>query len=719
MTTRSRTMAIAMLCSAAVTAQFVSGKATRDALFLTSLDFTALPAMMMATSVCSILLVAAYARLATRVAPSRLVPASFVVSGALFLGEWLARSTAPAATAVVVYLHVSGVGPLLASGVWLNASEQFDPRSARRGFGRIIAAGTLGGLVGALVAERVAALLGVPAMLLLLAVFQFVTAWLAVLLSGTRETYPGSIEAVPGVSSPLRSGLRVVADAPHLRHLALLVLLGTTAAALIEYLFKAQAVETFGPGDNLLRFFAVYYAATNLITFVLQTLSSRAVLERFGLALTTSTPSIALLAGSVGSLAAPGFGGLLVARASESIFRASWFRAGYELFYTPVAAAEKRAAKSVIDVGVDRLGDAVGGGLVRLAIVFLPAAQSPAILSLAIGTSVAAIVVASSLNRWYLRTLEKSLVHLGRGLDLSNTDADSIRPRQAGAIDTSQPTMAPDVEGTLKTMAIDPVMQDALALRSGSRRRVSEVLCRPEPLGPGLVSHAIPLLAWDAVADHALAALRQVADARIGELTDALLDQSQDYAVRRRLARVFSACATQRAVDGLVLALDDARFEVRFQCARSLAAILEKDSALHVDREHIYDVVVRAVTAASPVWESDRAMDGFVRESPLEEFVRDRASQSLAHVFTLLSLVLPRDPLRIAFRSLHSDDTRLRGTALEYLEGVLPGPIRERLWPFLGDATVQPRPARRQDDVIADLLRANPSITLKNIAERE
>jgi AAA family ATP:ADP antiporter len=168
-----------------------------------------------------------------------------------------------------------------------------------------------------------------------------------------------------------------------------------------------------------------------------------------------------------------------------------------------------------------------------------------------------------------------------------------------------------------------------------------------------------------------------------------------------------------------VLALDDARFEVRFQCARSLAAILEKNSALHVDRDHIYDVVVRAVTAASPVWESDRAMDGFVRESPLEEFVRDRASQSLAHVFTLLSLVLPRDPLRIAFRSLHSDDTHLRGTALEYLEGVLPVPIRERLWPFLGDATVQPRPARRQDDVIADLLRADPSITLKNIAERE
>jgi hypothetical protein len=34
---------IAMLCAAGVTAQFIAGKATRDALFLVNLDVTALP----------------------------------------------------------------------------------------------------------------------------------------------------------------------------------------------------------------------------------------------------------------------------------------------------------------------------------------------------------------------------------------------------------------------------------------------------------------------------------------------------------------------------------------------------------------------------------------------------------------------------------------------------------------------------------------------------
>jgi len=96
----------------------------------------------------------------------------------------------------------------------------------------------------------------------------------------------------------------------------------------------------------------------------------------------------------------------------------------------------------------------------------------------------------------------------------------------------------------------------------------------------------------------------------------------------------------------------------------------------------------------------------------VDEFVRDRAGQSLAHVFTLLSTVLPREPLLISFRSLYTDDKNLQGTALEYLEGVLPPPIRERLWPFLEDRRPVARSARPRDEILADLLRSNHSIML-------
>src|SRR5215208_4383998 len=99
MSTTARSTLTAMLCAAAVTAQIVGGKATRDALFLTSLDFTALPMMLMASSVCAILLVVAHGRATRNVHPAVAVPMSFAVSGALFFVEWLVRSAAPSATA--------------------------------------------------------------------------------------------------------------------------------------------------------------------------------------------------------------------------------------------------------------------------------------------------------------------------------------------------------------------------------------------------------------------------------------------------------------------------------------------------------------------------------------------------------------------------------------------------------------------------------------------
>jgi hypothetical protein len=96
----------------------------------------------------------------------------------------------------------------------------------------------------------------------------------------------------------------------------------------------------------------------------------------------------------------------------------------------------------------------------------------------------------------------------------------------------------------------------------------------------------------------------------------------------------------------------------------------------------------------------------------VDEFLKDRAGQSLAHVFTLLSLVLPTAPLQIAYRGVHTDDPVLRGTALEYLEGVLPSDIRDRLWPFLSDRPRGQRDGRPRDEILADLLRSNESIML-------
>jgi len=721
-------MMTAMVCAGAVTAQFVGGKATRDALFLASLDYTALPTMVMATSIVSILLVAANSRASRRIQPAVLVPVCFAASAVLFLVEWMLTERARGLAAVLVYLHISGVGPLLGSGFWLISSERFDPRTAKRRFGQIAAAGTLGGLLSAVLAERVAALVGAAAMLPVLAIFHIISAWQvrALAVESRGVPGPGAIETFRNpTAAPTRSGLRVIAEAPYLRYLAVLVLLGTTGAALLDYLFKVRAVETFGRGDNLLRFFAVYYAATSLITFVIQMSSSRFMLERFGLALTASTPSLALFSGGFFGLLSPGFGAIAMARGAESVFRGSLFRAGYELFYTPIAAAEKRAAKSIIDVAFDRLGDAVGGGMVRGALLLAPATQSPVIVSLAMACSAFAMLAASRLNRGYISTLEKSLLNRAVELDLSDVEDATSRTLMLRTLGVTRSDFGlrvpPQAETATRPVtstavaALDPDMQAILHLRSRNVDQVTRVLRNEDGLSAALVPHVIPLLAWHPVAADAVFALRKVAEERVGLLIDALIDPNQDFTVRRRLARVFSVCVSQRAADGLMLGLDDLRFEVRFQCGHSLASVVEKNPRVTVDRDRIFAVVMREAAVGRPVWESRRLLDELdVQDevSFVDEFVRDRAGQSLAHVFTLLSIVLPREPLMISFRSLYTDDQNLQGTALEYLEGVLPAPIRDRLWPFLEDRRPMARSTRAREEILADLLRSNHSIML-------
>ena len=719
-------MTSAMVCAGIVTAQFIGGKAARDAMFLAQIDVTSLPTMVIGTSIFSIGLAAVSSKGITRLSPARFVPLTFAASAVFLLAEWLLTYGTPKLAAVLVYLHISGLGPMLGSGFWLIAVERFDPRTAKKRFGQIAGAGTLGGVLGGLVAERAGVVFGVAAVLPLLAALNIVCAWQIRQLA--RVQHPGGRSRVTELSPELapeapRTGLRVLAGAPYLRNLAALVLLGTIGAALVDYLFKAAAVANFGRGDTLLRFFAIYYAGTSLITFVVQTSASQYLLQRFGLAWQAGTPACALLVGSVVGLLLPGLKSLTVTRGTESVFRGSLFRAGYELFYIPIPASERRAAKSIIDVGFDRLGDALGGGTVRLVLLLAPAAQYSTILFLGITCSAAAIAVASRLNRGYIQTLEKSLLNRALELDLSDVEDLTTRTmmlrtlRRPGITVESPGGVDADrvKHGSMVAGDVDPELQEIMWLRSRDHEQVIKVLRAEDVLTPALVPHVIPLLAWGPVVNDALFALRKVAEDRIGELVDALIDPNQDFAVRRRLARVFSVCVSQRAVDGLMLGLDDLRFEVRFQCARSLSTILERNPKNRIDRERVLEVVLREVAVGRPVWESRRLLDGLETRDSLsfeDEVVRDRAGQSLAHVFTLLSLVLPREPLRIAFRGLHTEDQNLQGTALEYLEGVLPGPIRERLWPFLEDRRPVSRTARSRDEILADLLRSNQSIMI-------
>lgn len=197
-----------------------------------------------------------------------------------------------------------------------------------------------------------------------------------------------------------------------------------------------------------------------------------------------------------------------------------------------------------------------------------------------------------------------------------------------------------------------------VALQSRDPLRVRHVLDPRNQLSAAVLPHAIPLLGVRALAGRAMQALEVVADRYPGALVDVLLDPSIEEVVRRRLARVLSICRSQVVVDGLLMVAEDPRPGLRVQAVRSLLRISRRSVGIRIDSSRMIALAHAEVT----------------REQP-----------DLRHVFMLLSFVLPVQPLRAAYRGLRGDDAYARGTALEYLNGVLPKEIRGELMRKLDD----------------------------------
>ena len=523
--------------------------------------------------------------------------------------------------------------------------------------------------------------------------------------------------------------MRVLAETPYLRQLALLVLLGTTSAALIDYLFKAQAVVDIrnrGKPAQILRHVLCGHAASSRSPC--KPRLSRLALEHMGLALTTATPSLALVAGSRGRTGRAGTRerdgrARRGDRCSATRCSARPMRCSTHRFRPAKSARRNRLSTSASTVWAMRSAAAPSAS----SCCWRPRAAHGDHGLDVLGAAAGAFV-ASRLNRGYIQTLERNL------RDRADRSRSFRRPRSDDAdgdieLDVAvarriaasmspwspRPPTWPDPEPRQAEHA-GPEMQDIMsAAIARPRSRLVGASPRTKSLTPALIPHVIPLLAWDPVADDAIASLRQIAPRHVGKLADALLDPYEEFAVRRRIPRVLSVCRSQRAVDSLLLGLDG--HPVRSPLPVRTRAGHDRDRA----RRTCASTLLVSSRWCRKRWRSvapcgkdgtcSIGLDEGDADTFVDEFIRNRATRSLAHVFTLLSLVLPAEPLQIALRGLYVEDQNLRGTALEYLESVLPPVVREPLWPFLEDRRGA-RPSRGHDDIVADLVRSNHSIML-------
>jgi ATP:ADP antiporter, AAA family len=713
----------ALIAATLIIAHQVAGKATRDAIFLSQFEATKLPKIVLIAAILSILAVVVIARFLANFGPWRVITGAFLISALLFIVDWLAFPSAQNAVAIAIYLQMAVFGAVLISGFWSVINERFDPYTAKQTIARIGAAATLGGVLGGVLAGQVAAAIDLRAMLLVLSILHVACA------AAVRAIGEGKRAVATNVPAGFSSGVRLLLDHRYLQWMAAVMVLLAMLAGILDYAFKSQAAAELAGGEALAAFFGKFYAAVGVLTFVVQSLLGPPMLKRFGIGVTLAVMPILTIGIGFATTLAPRLGTVVAMRAAQMAGSNSFFRSAFELLYTPLPPLTKRPTKAIIDVGSDRLGDMLGSGLLIVLLAVFVQVPSRMLAVIAIGLALGMLFAVHRLHRGYIEQLATSLragaislsedeiidattrTTLAEASPASERELLMARIRQLRQARGRVPDPITPRASSAEVLVADP-NAEALAkatadIASGDLGRIRQCL-HGGFMDPRLVPMLLPLLAHDTLAEDIRMELRWMAPQIIGTLGDAIANPDLPIVARQRLPSVLEVVHSPRATAVLMDALEEEEFIIRYSAARALARMHARDSYMRIDSASIFAAVQREVNADHAAWTAndlemniDLPGDMIAMSGPGDS----RLNFSMEHVFTLLGLVLDREALSLALHAVMSTDRNLSGTALEYLENVLPEEVRRGLWPRLHGLKFDARSNRGIAALEADLKR--------------
>lgn len=695
-------------------AQQVASKAVRDGLFLGEFDVTALPFATLAAAATSFGAALFVGRLLATRSPARIVPLLFAANGTLFALEALALSAQPRVVAAGVYLHIAAFGGAVVSGFWSVMNERFDPYTAKRVMGRIAAGSTFGGVLGGALTW---ALTGLPTHVLLGA-FTVGSLLCAAGMVALRGGAPAGAESERSEREPKRSGVwsgvEVLATSRYPRLLAGLVFVGALMTGLIDYVFKASVAENTPPGE-LVGFFAAFYTVVGVATFVVQALASKPVLERGGVV--SAVALFPLLAGGLlaTALLAPSMLVFVALRGGAMVIENSLYRSGYELLYTAVPSSEKRRAKILIDLAIDRLGTAAASGAVLVVLALTSTHLFGVLATLGLCAALAGLGVLVAVRREYVASLAARLRDNATGAQASVDATRTLASTFVGDLDNWLESAGAgrsesSASSPRATMAALREAAVARAAQKRARRVPASAASAPSARGPAfapavdLLDTPLRRMLRAELAPEARQLLRRVAPASVGQLADLFLTHREADVVQVRAASLLADVPTERSAQALVAGLRAPEMRVRRAAALALLCVVSAAPSLRPRRRAVSEWVAR---------ELERPTAVLPRDTPLEQaspFRSDAQGHELAPIaeiaFLLLALSVDVESLQLALHGITSGDAMQRGTALELLDNVLPADVRARLLALLERAGLTHAGARTSDELRARLAHA-------------
>jgi hypothetical protein len=600
------------------------------------------------------------------------------------------------------------VDSLLISGFFSIINERYDPYRAKKELSRMAIFTALGGLLGAGAASVIAKTFNIGSVIAMLAILH-VLAGLALF-----QVTAGHIGS-KGRSSPHKGLLATIKKNSLIQNMALLMLTLSAAIVLLDYLFKATLQITLSKAD-LVTFFAYFYIAIDVSTLVLHTVIGSRALRWFGLGGTIIVLPLSIFLGGLVTFAVRSLMSVTLLRGAASLLTNTFFGPGFELLFTPIPPADKRAGKILIDVGAYRSGSMLGSLLI-MGLLLIPGPTNSYILVTVLALAGAMVLLVYLLNRGYISqladnlrdgTLKTEQIEIRdstteRMVALTRKNREQHKLPQQNALHQTEgvwsvmqtaaeaepetfPEAVPDDGGE------DSEMDFIRDLRSGDQNRVRRVLVS-KTVTPTLLPHIIPLLRNRELVKDALNAVRPLASKTAGQLADVLVNRHQHPLIRRRIPLLLAHADSQLAVQGLTLGLEDRELDVRFRCAAALARVKSNHAHLAIDAEAIWQTVYREIAYFSN--------NGFNTTQGVEP---------LRYLFTLFGILFGPAVMDVCYESLKTDDPAARGTALEYLENQLPQNVRTPLWPLIASGYTETRSDRSLQEITHDLLQSGAAL---------
>ncbi len=468
-------------------------KPVRSALFLSQFGSSQLPYVYIAVAVFLGVVAAAFARFGPRVdLPRFIVGISCFFSFNLML-FWLAALRGWSFTGFVFYVWVSTVIALLPSVFWLLANYVFYAHEGRRLFPVVMAGGLSGSILGGGATSLLVPLLGTTGMMPVAGVL-FLLIALLTWITASRERERMSERRADlrrqerSRSSPEdESPYRLLARSRYLTRVAALVLLTSLVSTLVDYQFNSVVEKSFATEDALTRFFGAFFAAINVLAFILQLAFSGRVLSRLGVGAGLMALPLGLLGSSFSFVLLPSLVTASFLKTADDGLSNSMNRASLEVLYLPLALSVKNRLKIWIDLFVERVSRGLGG-LFILGATAVGSLTAPELGYAVLVLLVPWILLVVSLRREYVATLKASLARR----DISDLDSALRDPASRGVfrqILTGSDAREIAYALSLVEGADDPeLLEEASRLASHESPQVRAAALRvlqatPEPVG--------------------------------------------------------------------------------------------------------------------------------------------------------------------------------------------------------------------------------------------